>query len=73
MAHHPYPNRDRSLRQLDRGRSASGPACPATLGDVFAYLESEEHREKMRSLGTRMADLFARVTADDAVAVRRIP
>jgi hypothetical protein len=28
-------------------------------------LDSEEHRQKMRELGTRMADLFARVTAAD--------
>lgn len=67
MAHRPYPNRDRSLRQLDRGRVLVQPAAPDSVADVFAYLESEEHRQKMRDLGTRLADLFQRVTGHTPV------
>lgn len=63
MAYRPYPNRDRSRRQVERGRALSEPTATPAFPDVFAILDSDEHRQKMRDLGTRLADLFQRVTA----------
>jgi hypothetical protein len=64
MAHRPYPNRDRSLRQVERVRAAQAPQ--ASPDDIFAYFESDECRQKMRELGTRLNDLFMSVTAGRA-------
>lgn len=41
-----------------------GPVEDGTL-EVFAYLESDDSRQKMRELGTRLNDLATRVAEQD--------
>lgn len=59
MAHTTYPNRERALRQLERGRvRAQSSLYPGSTADIFAYLQSDEHREKMRRIGETVGTLF---------------
>jgi len=55
-----YPNRERALRQLRRHHEESHPSLyPGPAAEIFAYLQSDEHREKMRRLGENVGSLFA--------------
>lgn len=66
MAHRPYPNRDRALRQVERGRVTSPVRQRPSFAKAMAYLESDEHREHMRRIGVTAAEamLNARAVLD---------
>lgn len=61
MSHRPYPNRDRALRQVERGRLDIRPQPMPTFAEMVVYLRSDEHREKMRRIGATVAEVFSRM------------
>ncbi|MFE2486094.1 hypothetical protein ACFXGR_22890 [Streptomyces mirabilis] len=61
MAYRPYPNADRALHQVERGRLDIPPQPLPTFAEMVVYLRSDEHREKMRQIGTTVAEVFSRM------------
>lgn len=60
MAYRPHPNRDRALHQLARGRVVSKPQAQPTFAEMLVYLQSDEHRQKMRRLGWTASEFLQR-------------
>ncbi|MGW5197385.1 hypothetical protein [Streptomyces spiralis] len=61
MPYRPHPNRERARRQVERHRPATRTQPQPSFSELVAYLNSDEHRAKMRRIGTTMADLMRRV------------
>lgn len=63
VSHRPYPNRDRSLRQLERSRVCPEPRRQPTLPELIVHLNSEQHTEVMRRVLPTAAQFISRFRA----------